>query len=329
MVEVVFDFCCNFALEMIEIIKYEPSLQREWDELVRRSRNGTFLHERAYMDYHSDRFTDCSLMAYDGSHLMAVMPANREESTLCSHRGLTHGGWLMPAKRCDAASIDLLIASSVQWLKGNGFKELVYKPVPHIYHRYPAEEDIYALWHHGAQLTECSISTTIDLLEPLPMDRGNKSGLNMAQRAGLTVTDSGDWAAYWRILTQVLADRHAAVPVHTVEEMTLLHRRFPTNIQLYTVTDAGGNMLAGVVMYYTHTVAHSQYIASTAQGREQHALTLLFAHLYDEAKRRGCRYFDFGISTEDHGRVLNSGLVQQKSRLGGRGTITQVFTLPI
>lgn len=314
---------------MIEIRKYNPQWEPEWNELVRRSRNGTFLHERAYMDYHNDRFTDCSLMAYSDGHLLAVLPANREADVLWSHHGLTYGGWLMPAKRCDAVVMDDVVTASLEWMEREDISKLIYKPVPHIYHRYPAEDDIYALWHNGAQLTECSISTTIDLTCPLPLNRGNKSGLNIARRVGLITAQSNDWQGFWRVLTQVLTERHCALPVHTVEEILLLHSRFPANIRLYTVIDAGGAILAGVVMYYTHTVAHSQYIASTEQGRELHALTLLFDHLYDEAARQGCRYFDFGISTEQHGLVLNRSLAEQKARLGGRGTITQVYTLNV
>ena len=39
------------------------------------------------------------------------------------------------------------------------------------------------------------------------------------------------------------------------------------------------------------------------------------------------RYFDFGISNEDHGRYLNEGLVRQKSRLGGRGIVYNTFEI--
>lgn len=313
---------------MITIQQYQPNLSNEWDELVRRSRNATFLHERAYMDYHSDRFIDCSLMAYDGTRLLAILPANREEAVLCSHRGLSYGGWLMPAKRVDAVVMLEVVQASVEWMKAHGIKEFVYKPVPHIYHRYPAEEDIYALWRVGARLTETSVSTTIDLVDPLPLDRGNKSGLRMAQRAGIMVGKSDQWEAYWQLLTDVLVERHEARPVHSIDEMHLLHSRFPDNIVLYTAT-AGDRLMAGVVVYYTETVAHSQYIAASAEGRDSHALTMLFEHLKGEVAARGCRYLDFGISTEEHGRVLNQGLVQQKSRLGGRATVTQVMTLDI
>ena len=106
--------------------------------------------------------------------------------------------------------------------------------------------------------------------------------------------------------------------------MCLLQGRFPENIRLYTAT-LGNELLSGVVMYYSHPVAHCQYIGSSPKGKESKALTLLFAQLIDECARQGYRYFDFGISNEDHGRYLNEGLVIQKSRLGGRGIVYNTF----
>lgn len=310
---------------MITIERYEAALRGEWNELVRRSRNGTLLHEREYMDYHSDRFADCSLLARDDAgRLLAALPANRVGDTLWSHQGLSYGGWLMPSKRIDATVMLSVMEAALQWMRAQGITRLIYKPVPHIYHRYPAEEDLYALWRCGATVVETSISTTIDLLSPLPLDRGNKSGLRVAQRAAMALGESDDWPAYWQLLEAVLAERHDAKPVHTMDEMLLLHSRFPDSIVLHTAT-LHGELMAGVVMYYTPTVAHCQYIASSQAGRELHALTALFEHLKEDARSRSCRYLDFGISTESHGLVLNNGLLQQKARLGGRGTITQVL----
>lgn len=310
----------------MKIERYEPSMQAVWDDHVRTSRNGTFLHERSFMDYHSDRFDDCSLMAYANGHLVAVLPANREGETLCSHRGLTYGGWLMSTKRCDASVMLNVVDAARLWMREQGFKKLVYKPVPYIYHRYPADDDLYAMWHAGAVQSACSISSTIDLTCPLPLDRGNKSGLRIAEREGVTVGEDIRWDAYWQLLTEVLAARHDTRPVHTFDEILLLHSRFPDNIRLYT-SRHDNHVVAGVVMFFTPMVAHAQYIASSVEGRELHALTLLFQHLRKVATDRCCRYLDFGISTEDGGRILNEGLLQQKSRLGGRGTLTQTIEL--
>ena len=124
----------------------------------------------------------------------------------------------------------------------------------------------------------------------------------------------------------MLQSRYGTHPVHSIEELKLLQSRLPDNIKLYTAT-LNGNMVAGVLMYYTATVAHSQYIAASPQGRQVKALPLLFQHLIATAKADGFKYFDFGISTEKSGTYLNEGLLQQKSRLGGRGVIYPIFKL--
>ena len=313
-------------MSMTEIIRYDASMAARWDEFARMSRNGTMLHQRGYMDYHSDRFKDCSLVALHEGKLCALLPACIEGDTLWSHRGLTYGGWLVPLKHFDATVMVEVMDAACQWMFGNGIKRLVYKPVPHIYHRYPCEEDLYALFRHQAKLIETNISTTIDLTCPLPLDRGNKSGANAARKAGIQVGPSEDWEGYWRLLSSLLDERYGTRPVHTLDEMRLLHGRFPDGIRLYAAT-LDGEMLAGVVMYLSQPVAHCQYIGASPQGKDSKALTLLFDYLIGEAKASGYRYFDFGISNEDHGRYLNEGLVRQKSRLGGRGIVYNTFEI--
>ena len=313
---------------MIEILRYEGSMASQWDEMVRSSRNGTFLHQRGYMDYHSDRFTDCSLIAMHNGKPCALLPACIEGDTLFSHRGLTYGSWLVPLKHFDATVMVEVMDAAVEWMRANGIKRLVYKPVPHIYPRYPCEEDLYALFRHHAILTETNISTTIDLTCPLPLDRGNKSGANAARKAGIQVGPSEDWKGFWQLLSSLLDSRYGTRPVHTLDEMRLLQSRFPENIRLYTAT-LGGELLAGVVMYLSAPVAHCQYIGASPRGKDSKALTLLFDYLIGLHIELGFRYFDFGISNEDHGRYLNEGLVRQKSRLGGRGIVYNTFEISI
>lgn len=313
-------------MSMTEIIRYDASMAARWDEFAHMSRNGTMLHQRGYMDYHSDRFKDCSLVALHEGKLCALLPACIEGDTLWSHRGLTYGGWLVPLKHFDATVMVEVMDAACQWMSDNSIKRLVYKPVPHIYHRYPCEEDLYALFRHQAKLIETNISTTIDLTCPLPLDRGNKSGANAARKAGIQVGPSEDWVGYWRLLSSLLDERYCTRPVHTLDEMRLLHGRFPDGIRLYAAT-LDGEMLAGVVMYLSQPVAHCQYIGASPQGKDSKALTLLFDYLIGEAKASGYRYFDFGISNEDHGRYLNEGLVRQKSRLGGRGIVYNTFEI--
>lgn len=315
-------------MSMTEIIKYDASMAARWDEFARLSRNGTLLHQRCYMDYHSDRFKDCSLIAMREGKLCALLPACVDGDMLWSHRGLTYGGWLVPLKHFDATVMIEVMDAACQWMTDKGIKRLVYKPVPHIYHRYPCEEDLYALFRHQARLIETNISTTIDLSCPLPLDRGNKSGANAARKAGIQVGPSDDWQGYWNLLSSLLDERYGTRPVHSLDEMRLLQGRFPNDIRLYTAT-LHGELLAGVVMYLSQPVAHCQYIGASPQGKDSKALTLLFDYLIGEATKSGYRYFDFGISNEDHGRYLNEGLLRQKSRLGGRGIVYNTFEIDL
>lgn len=314
---------------MITIEQYNDSMSSLWDDAVRASRNGTFLHLRGYMDYHRDRFVDSSLVARDDERIVALLPACREGDTLYSHRGLTYGGWLVPSRHFDVTTMLEVWNKATDILRGIGIANIVYKAVPHIYHNYPCEEDLYALFRAGAQLVESNISATIDLDEPLSFDRGNKRNVNLAIKNGVVVGKSTRWADYWQVLDSLLMEKYDRHPVHTLEEIDLLRSRFPENIRLFTATH-GDEILAGVVMYYCgNEVAHSQYIASTERGRELKALTLLFDHLIKEAAQAGFRYFDFGISTEEGGRYLNEGLVRQKCRLGGRGIVYNTYKLTI
>jgi hypothetical protein len=41
------------------------------------------------------------------------------------------------------------------------------------------------------------------------------------------------------------------------------------------------------------------------------------------------KYYSFGISTENQGRVLNSGLIQQKEMMGGRGISINFYSISL
>src|SRR5262249_47787360 len=140
------------------LVRYSPDRKAAWDEFVARSKNGTFLFRRDYMDYHADRFHDSSLMAFQRNHLIAVLPANREGDALVSHGGLTYGGFVAGDRLRTAHVLDLF-AALLDHAREAGVRTVTYKPVPHIYHRVPAEEDLYALFRQRARLVRRDVSS--------------------------------------------------------------------------------------------------------------------------------------------------------------------------
>lgn len=231
----------------IEIQQYIPALQPEWDCFIANSRNGTFLFFRNYMDYHSDRFIDNSLLFRYKGKLIAVLPANREGDVLWSHQGLTYGGLVLSSK-CTADRVLNIFSLLFSWLSERGFSKFVYKCVPDIYHRYPSQEDLYALFRNNARLVARNLSTTVSIPCRMPFSQLRRRGIKKALSCGILVQESSDLESFWRVLSENLSDRYNTLPVHTVEEMSLLKGRFPNNIRLFTACK-GERVVAGCVIF--------------------------------------------------------------------------------
>lgn len=312
--------------DQITLTPYTPALRQEWDDFCAKSRNATFLLNRGYMEYHSDRFEDCSLVATRGGRIRALFPAARQGDALVSHPGLTYGGLVTATDTCTAEALGIM-ESICNRARERGLGRIVYKPVPHIYHRYPAEEDLYALFRLGARLTARNVSAAI-LMESRPaFSQLRRRGIRKAQRAGITVQQTTDFLPFWDMLSANLAARHGAVPVHTLQEIEGLARAFPRNIRLFTA-NRGDCPAGGAVIFSDGGTAHVQYIASTPWGRDNGAVDILFGQLVGDTFA-GCRWFDFGTSNLDGGRILNASLIHQKEGFGARAVCYDTYTIDL
>ncbi len=298
--------------------------QKEWDLFVKNSKQGTFLLERSYMDYHSDRFHDHSLMIYKNDKLYAILPGNEADHTFYSHQGLTYGG-LITNSKATADDVCKVFAQINQYLKQQGFQKVIYKSVPRIYHQLPAEEDLYALFKEcRAQICARNISAVIDLQHPLKWYNIRKQGAKKATSQGIRIEYSEDYNNFWEILSTNLMQTYHAQPVHTLEEIRMLHERFPENIKLYVALQEDGKMLGGTLLYITPQVVHTQYISASEEGKQRHALDALFLRLIQH-EYKDCLFFDFGTSNEDGGKILNTSLIYQKEGFGGRGVVYDTY----
>ena len=63
----------------MKIVRYTSDLLPIWNQIVADSKNGTFLFDRRFMDYHQARFTDCSILFLKGDKPVACLPANYSE----------------------------------------------------------------------------------------------------------------------------------------------------------------------------------------------------------------------------------------------------------
>lgn len=309
---------------MYNIIRYSEPYKAAWNEFVKTSKQGTFLIDRNYMDYHADRFTDHSLLFYNEKDLLcALLPANEKDGTLWSHQGLTYGGLITDEKMTAAATVALFEELNI-YLRSAGIKRVVYKAIPWIYHRLPAEEYLYAMFRTcKAKLVARDISSTIMGGRHLKWHRDRKYGINRCRNNGIAVGRSDDYAAFWPVLDGNLTATHGVHPVHNLEEMLLLKSRFPHNIQLY-VAHKDGEVLGGTVLYLTPQVVHAQYISATPEGKHLRVIDAIYDRILNQ-DYVDAPFFDFGKSTEDCGRVLNESLIYQKEGFGGRGVCYDTY----
>jgi len=324
---------------MFDILRYSPSPDAlrggsptpppfphasAWNAFVGQAKNATFLFHRDYMDYHADRFNDCSLMIYEDGRLFALLPANVVGDVLYSHQGLTYGGLIMGAS-CRAAKVRDCFVELNDCLRRMGIRKVVYKHIPHVYCTLPSEEDLFALSNVcRAALKTRDIASVVDLSRPLPFSQLRRRGVKKAVRAGLLVTESDRLADFWQVLQSCLLLHHQARPVHSLAEMALLKARFPENIRLFVATH-GGSIVGGTLLYVSRHIVKTQYIAASEDGRQLGALDFIFDHLLRMFADEGRRFFDFGTSNLVGNDDLNESLIFQKEGFGGRAVCYDTY----
>ena len=304
---------CQNDNKTLSVCIYKPEYKEQWDSFVANAKNGVFLFQRDYMEYHSDRFQDNSLLFFKNKKLVALLPANLDHHTLHSHAGLTFGGIISGYEMTQPLMLEVFNAL-VDYCKKERITQFIYKAIPYIYHSAPANEDLYALLRNNAMLIARNVSSTINLFEKQPFDSRRKESLRKARKNGLVVKRSDDLKSFMDLAEYVLMEKHGVRPVHTVEELAPLMQRFPDNIKLF-VSCKQDQMLAGIVIYESANVAHGQYAANSELGRSLGAQDIIEDYLINDYYK-GKRYFDFGISTLKLGKELNEGLLTRKEGFG-------------
>lgn len=308
------------------VVKYSSDKKNQWDEFIKSSKNGLFMFYRDYMEYHSDRFIDNSLMFYENEKLISVFPASVSDKVLLSHGGLTFGGFVTDSSMKQHHMNDLF-ESLLNYSKQNDIQEIIYKQIPHIYHKIPAEEDLYSLFCINASINKIEAATVIDLQNRPKISKGRKAQITRAKREGVVFEESYEFEKFINLENDVLGEYHNATAVHTGKELELLHNRFPEQIKLY-VGKHGENIVAGCLLFVYENLVHTQYLAANDWARENGALDLVIFTLIEKFKDNK-KWFDFGKSTEGDGKILNKGLISQKEGFGGRTFVYQTWKISL
>lgn len=294
-----------------------------WNAFVSNSPNATFLFNRNFMDYHSDRFLDFSLMIFSAQKLVAILPANRVGDKVYSHQGLTYGGLVVTAKTKVDDVINIL-KEILKYLEQQSIKVLQIKVLPSIYCKTPSEAIEYVLFLAKATLIRRESGSTIDLNSTFKYSTQKKYSVSLASKKGLEIRENSELEEFYNlVLIPNLENTFSAKPVHSVEEMRSLQKAFPKNIRSFFVYHEK-TMVAGTILFETETLVHTQYISADKSKMELNALNFLFDYLikYVFADKK---YFDFGTSNMENGQKLNAGLAYWKESFGARTFVQDCY----
>lgn len=324
--------------ENLSLKEYTENDEEKWDSFVLGcSYNGTILQSRKFLNYHEKgKFQDCSLMVVKGeSTLVAVIPAciflENGTKILYAHPGSTFGGIVFHRDYYSIAYVKETLGLLEQYCKEVGIDKVILKQTGEVFSR--KKNDLlfyfYSLFGYNSynELSFCldykSLQT--DIITNLKSKTRNeyrfacKSGLTFAKLdADEQIND------FYKILCESL-QKHNAKPVHTYQEILLLRDVCLKNhVEFYGVFKEK-KLIAGSMVFLFDNVFHTQYLAANSEYLQYKPMNFLNVELMEEGRKLGFGYFSFGISTEDHGRVLNESLAKFKEGFGTECYVNKTF----
>ena len=305
--------------------KYTKENRLAWDTFISGAKNATFLFARDFMEYHSDRFTDYSLLVYKDDLLYAVLPANIVGDKLYSHKGLTYGS-LVLSKSAKLLYTFEAFKALLAFLDAKAISTLELRNIPTFYNTMPSDELSYFLFKANATLIKRDALMVIDTSTKIKFQKNRREGINKAKRNGLTIAVEHNFEGFWnQILIPNLQKKHGVAPVHSLEEIQLLAAKFPDHIKQVNVYKDNVNV-AGTTLFLTKTTIHPQYVSGNSDKNAFGSLDLAYDYIinhFDSSKR----YFDFNISSEENGTALNSGLIFWKESCGARTYVADNYLI--
>ena len=312
---------------MLKILCYDSNQKLVWDNFVENCKNGTFLFKRDFMDYHKSRFDDFSLMIYNDSNLIALVPANIDGTDVYSHQGLTYGGILIQS---DSKFIDFLdiFTEVLKFLKNKSINSLFVKQIPTIYNFNFNDELDYLSFASDSLNYRKDIISVINLQSDFKIAKDRINGYKRGVKNSLEIREVNNFDEFWNeLLIPNLSKKYSVTPVHSLEEIGLLKSRFKNQIRQFNVYNEN-KIVAGTTIFQSKNVVHIQYTASDSTKNILGSLDFLFYKLITDVYANH-KYFDFGTSNERDGKKINRGLMYWKEGFGARSQIQNFYKFDV
>lgn len=322
----------------LKIMEYNEEFKQKWDSFVmRQSVNGTFLQSKQFLDYHGDRFEDASLIIYKGNDtIVAVVPActvnDGDKKIFNAHCGSTFGGIVMAESFYNIEHMDAVMTVLEEYLANKGYNEARIKCTSDIFAKKNSNLLYYFLFQRG-YIPYDEISCYIDFesyKEDIPSNftagrrRDYKYSLKNNPEFKKLESDE-DVSQFYDILCENL-QKFDAKPVHSLDELLeFKNERLKDEVEFYGVYVENKMIAGSMVFLFGNQVFHTQYLAADQSCLKMFPMNFMDTELIRTAREKGFRYFSFGTSTEEHGKVLNKRLAEFKEGFGAEFGLNKMY----
>ena len=322
----------------LKIMEYNEEFKQKWDSFVmRQSVNGTFLQSKQFLDYHGDRFEDASLVIYKGNDtIVSVVPAcvinDGDKKIFNAHCGSTFGGIVIAESFYDIEHMDAVMTVLEEYLINKGYNEARIKCTSDIFAKKNGNLLYYFLFQRG-YIPYDEISCYIDFeayKEDIPSNftagRRRDYKYSLKNNPEFKKLESDEAVGqFYNILCENL-QKFDAKPVHSLEELLeFKNERLKDEVEFYGVYVENKMIAGSMVFLFGKQVFHTQYLAADQGCLKMFPMNFMDTELIRTAREKGFRYFSFGTSTEEHGKVLNKRLAEFKEGFGSEFGLNKTY----
>ena len=326
---------------MIEIVKYQNNLQKEWDQFITASYNGTIFQKQKFLSYHIDReFEDFSLIFKKRGKIIAVLPAAlkiEEKSTiLFSHPGASFGGIVynnLSFKDCN-----IIIELIEKIAQKNKCNEIFLIQTPSIYNQNNNDEIVdYCFrnkqYNNNENYLSSVLSITDNINEQLKKIARNKNRSQNYYNSLITKYEvQFNWVDDFKKFYPILLknkQKHDAKPTHSLAELEELKLLFPNEI-LQLMIFSKKTAIGGMTIFKTNqNSAVIFYSMFDYDYNPVQPITLLMQYMVQWAKKNSIQFLDYGIShqpSEKNPLTPNKSLIKFKEEFGCFTSIRNTYT---
>lgn len=321
----------------LSLKEYTKQEKDKWDRFVlKESMNGTFLQTRNFLEYHGTRFKDSSLIIYKGENvIVAIIPACRLEENgkkvFSSHPGSTFGGIVFGEKFYNIEHVEAVVTLFENYIRKENYQIIQLKCTPEIFCKKRNDLINYYLYKNGYYSYE-ELSSYIDfddyqdeIIKNFTARKRRDYKYSLQNSLEFRKLQINEIYIFYNILIQNL-HKFGTKPVHSLQELTeFKEKRLKDKIEFYGVFHQGEMIAGSMVFRFERKVFHTQYLAVKQDKLDFYPMNFLNENLIEEAKREKFRYFSFGISTENKGKVLNKSLAQFKEGFGTSFAVNRIY----